>query len=89
VKTIQASIARRRWSYVLGHVHHTGEYVLIVRNRRPLVALVHPDDVELLQRFSDEADIEEAREALRQAADSKEELPLSWAELRRLARLDR
>ncbi|MEO6463733.1 MAG: type II toxin-antitoxin system Phd/YefM family antitoxin [Candidatus Eisenbacteria bacterium] len=86
MKTIQASKARRRWAHLLGHVYHTADRVIILRNGRQTAALVHPDDVVFLERLADEADIDEARRCI---ADSKGKERLVWPELRRWAELER
>ena len=85
MKTVDASKARRRWSHVLGHVHYTAERILIVRHDQPVAALVHPQDVLLLEQLADEADIDEARRAL---AKSRGEEHRAWPDVRHFARLD-
>ena len=75
-----ASEARRHWAAILGHVYHTAEHVIILRNGRQAAGLVHPDDVIFLERLADEADIDEARQALLYALGTES---IAWPDLRR------
>ncbi len=86
MKSIQASKARRRWAHLLGHVFHTADRIIILRNDRATAALVHPDDVVFLERLADEADIDEARRAI---TSGKGKERLTWPDLRRWAELER
>jgi len=83
---ISATHARRRWALLLGHVFHTADRVYIIRHDVVVAGLVHPDEVDFLERLADEADIDEARRAI---AEAHGEPHLAWPELRRYAGLER
>ncbi len=84
MKVVHASRARRHWATLLGRVEHAGQRYLVCRNGREVAAIVPATEAELIERLVDEADIEEARNALRDVA-GRARLP--WEELRRFAEI--
>lgn len=82
LRVVHASQARRHWSALLGRVSHAGERFLICRNGRSIAAIVPTSEVELLERIVDEADVEEARTAMK---DVQGRVRVAWAEMRRFA----
>jgi prevent-host-death family protein len=62
---ISAKQARDDFSATLDKVRVEHERIVVQRNGRDIAALVSIDDLELLERLEDEADIRAAREALK------------------------
>ncbi len=50
-------------------VHYLHQRVLLVKNGKPAVAMVHPDDLELLRQIEDAIDLDAAREALKEPGE--------------------
>ncbi len=77
---LTASEARSDFGPTLERVYHKHERVRIVKHGRPMAALVPVEDLELLERLEDLADIEAARVALAEGGEpiGMEEL---WKEL--------
>lgn len=86
MKVISATSARRAWSRMISRVLHAGERIAICRNGRVVAALVPYEELELLQALVDEADIEEARAAIR---SERGKPPAAWAEIKRYTEIDR
>jgi prevent-host-death family protein len=76
---VHATAARARWSDILNRVLYAGERVTIVRNGRPIAAVIPAEEVELLDRLVDQRDIETARRALR-GGDGRQ--ARSWDDLK-------
>jgi prevent-host-death family protein len=56
---------RDNLSDLLNRVAYVGERVVLERRGKPVAALVSIDDLELLERLEDDADIRAARKALK------------------------
>jgi len=64
--TISISEARRRLADLGNRVSFGGERLIVERRGRKLFALVPVEDVELLERLEDEADVRAVRKAMRE-----------------------
>ena len=69
---LKASEAKSDFGPMLERVHYHGERVRITKHGRPMAALVPIEDLELLERLEDAADLELVREAL---SESDERVP--------------
>lgn len=82
--TLSATEAQERFSELLSRVASGKERIVLTRAGEELVAVVPLEDLALVEALEDRADLEEAREALREAqekgtvslADLKAELGL-------------
>lgn len=82
--TLSATEAQKRFSELLSRVASGKERIVLTRAGEELVAVVPLEDLALVEALEDRADLEEAREALREAqekgtvslADLKAELGL-------------
>lgn len=79
--TISMSEIRLKLSDLANRVIYGGERVVVEKNHKPAFAIVSMEDMELLERLEDEADIKAAEEALKEGKfipwqDVKKELGL-------------
>lgn len=82
--TLSATEAQQRFSELLSRVASGKERIVVTRAGEELVAVVPLEDLALVEALEDRADLDEAREALREAqekgtvslADLKAELGL-------------
>lgn len=63
---MRASIARDSFADTVNRVAYRGERIVLERHGKPVAALVSLDDLELLGRLEDDADVEAARKAHRE-----------------------
>ncbi len=66
---LSASSARKDFADVLNRVAYRGERILLERRGKTVAALVPPEDVELLEKLEDRADLKAARKALKEAEE--------------------
>ena len=64
--TISMSEIRLKLSDLANRVIYGGERVVVEKNHKPAFAIVSMEDMELLERLEDEADIKAAEEALKE-----------------------
>jgi len=64
---MSASKIREQFAEALNQVAYGGERIIIHRRNRSLAALVHIDDLKLLEAIEDKIDIKEAKKALKEA----------------------
>lgn len=79
--TISMSEIRLKLSDLANRVIYGGERVVVEKNHKPAFAIVSMEDMALLERLEDEADIKAAEEALKEGKfipwqDVKKELGL-------------
>lgn len=79
--TISMSEIRLKLSELANRVIYGGERVIVQKNNKPAFAIVSMEDMELLERLEDQADIKAAQEALKEGnfvpwQDIKKELGL-------------
>lgn len=67
--TVSVSKVRESMSEYVNAVHYLHQRVLLVKNGKPAVAMVHPDDLELLRQIEDAIDLDAAREALKEPGE--------------------
>ena len=79
------SQAREELAELVNLVHYSHERVILLRHGKPVAALVSAEDLELLERFEDAADLRAVEEAL--ADPESQAPPIPWEELE--AELDR
>jgi prevent-host-death family protein len=65
-ETLEASVARERFSDSLNRVCYGKDRLVIARRGRPVAALVPMEDLELIRQLEDRIDLEAARRALRE-----------------------
>jgi len=70
VNRVAASRIREEISDTLNRVSYRRERVVIERYGKPIAAVVPIEDLELLERLEDRLDIEEAKAALAEAAET-------------------
>ncbi|HWN43306.1 MAG TPA: type II toxin-antitoxin system Phd/YefM family antitoxin [Thermoanaerobaculia bacterium] len=68
--TLSATEAHERFSELLSRVASGKERIVLTRAGEELVAVVPIEDLALVEALEDRADIEEAREALREAQEN-------------------
>jgi prevent-host-death family protein len=78
--SINATEAREFFAEVLNRVSYRGERVRITRHGKEVAAVVPIEDLELLERLQDEADVRDAEAAL---ADAKEHGAITWEDAKR------
>lgn len=78
--SINATEAREIFAEVLNRVSYRGERVRITRHGKDVAAVVPIEDLELLERLQDEADVRDAEAAL---ADAKEHGTIPWEDAKR------
>lgn len=77
---VKASEARNDFATTLNRVAYGKTRVVLHRRGKDLAAIVHMEDLELLQKLEDRLDLEAARAALKQA-DKKGTIP--WAKVKK------
>jgi prevent-host-death family protein len=80
---VRASIARDSFADTLNRVAYRGERIVLERHGKPVAALVSLDDLDLLERLEDEADVQAVAKARRERGSVPHD------ELRRKAGLKR
>jgi len=80
---VRASIARDSFADTLNRVAYRGERIVLERHGKPVAALVSLDDLDLLERLEDEADVQAVAKARRERGS------VPYDELRRKAGLKR
>jgi len=80
---VRASIARDSFADTLNRVAYRGERIVLERYGKPVAALVSLDDLDLLERLEDEADVQAVAKARRERGS------VPYDELRRKAGLKR
>ena len=78
---VRASIARDSFADTLNRVAYRGERIVLERHGKPVAALVSLDDLDLLERLEDEADVQAVAKARRERGS------VPYDELRRKAGL--
>ena len=78
---VRASIARDSFADTLNRVAYRGERIVLERYGKPVAALVSLDDLDLLERLEDEADVQAVAKARRERGS------VPYDELRRKAGL--
>ena len=63
-KSITISELRDSLSETFGAARHGGERILVTSHGKLMGAVIGPEDLELLERLEDRADLERVREAL-------------------------
>lgn len=74
-----ASKARDDFSGTLNRVAFGGERVVLRRHGKDVAAVVSMEDLEILQRLEDRADVEAARAAL---AEAREQGTVPWEQVK-------
>ena len=74
------SQAREELAELVNLVHYGNERVVLLRRGRPVAALVSADDLRLLERLEDAADLRAVADAL--ADPENADPPLAWEDLR-------
>ena len=67
--------ARDDFADIVNRVTYRGERVVLTRRGKRLAAIIPVEDLELLERLEDAADLEEIRAAL---ADPENATPIPW-----------
>jgi len=81
------SQAREELAELVNLVHYRNERVILLRHGRPVAALVSAEDLELLERLEDAADLRAVEEAFTDPENQAP--PVPWDELKTdLDRLD-
>jgi prevent-host-death family protein len=75
---IGVSEARESFAELVNRAAYGHERVLVARRGRPIAAIVPIEDVELLERFEDQFDVELVREAL---ADPENADSIPWGQV--------
>lgn len=73
------SEARESFSTTINRVAFGGERVVLTRHGRRVAAVVPVEDLELLEALEDAADLEDARSAMADPANTR---PIPWDELK-------
>jgi prevent-host-death family protein len=76
---LEATKAKDSFSDTLNRTAYAKERIVLTRHGKPLAALVPLEDLELLEQWEDEADVEAARAAM---AEAKEQGTISWEEFK-------
>jgi len=71
--------AREDLAEVVNRVAYGHERVRLTRRGKPLAAVVSIEDVELLERLEDQADLDAMREALADPANAE---PIPWEQVK-------
>ena len=79
---MSASQIREQFAEALNQVAYGGERIIIHRRNRGLAALVHIDDLKLLEAIEDQIDVDEAKK-IRRAEKGRKPVPFESV-LRRL-----
>ena len=64
--TVSVSKLRGSMSEYINAVHYLHQRLILMKNGKPAVAMVPPEDLELLRRIEDAIDLDAAREALKE-----------------------
>lgn len=76
-----ASTARANFAEIVSRAEYAGERTVVHRRKKPVAAVIPIEDLRLLERMEDLADIEGARKAL------KEKGRIPWAQIKKESKL--
>ena len=76
---VSVSEARQDFAEIVNRAAYGGERVRVVRRGRAVAAIIPIEDLDLLERFEDELDLEAAREALADPANAE---PVPWEQVK-------
>lgn len=79
---VTAKQAKANFSDLVNRVFYGSERIIIRRSNKDVVAMIPPDDLELLELIEDQLDLAEAKKAL-QEAKRKGEKPIPWKRARK------
>jgi prevent-host-death family protein len=65
-RKITTSTARTEFADILNRAAYAGERVILHRHKKPVAAVVPIEDLEILERIEDRADLEEVRNRLKE-----------------------
>lgn len=74
--TVSVSKLRESMSEYINAVHYLHQRLLLMKNGKPAVAMVPPEDLELLRQIEDAIDLDAAREALKEPGE------VSWKDVK-------
>jgi len=75
---VSVSEARQDFAEIVNRAAYGGERVRVVRRGRAVAAIIPIEDLDLLERFEDELDLQAALEAL---ADPENAVPIPWEQV--------
>ncbi len=65
-RKITTSTARTEFADILNRAAYAGERVILHRHKKPVAAVVPIEDLEILERIEDRADLDEVRKRLKE-----------------------